>query len=102
MSEKPKRKFWQFSLTTALLLALLISWLLFMNLYSEPSKQEIHQQHYGWPFAAVQRNVVNGRTVRWYVEDANLYGDLAIALQIFLVVALISEWLIRRREARKA
>jgi hypothetical protein len=87
-TEKPKRSFWQFHLSTAVALMITAGCLL--------------------PFNIIRiRTALNQRPIASHVNGsqmspADLMGTAIVfsALVLFLI-AFVCEWLIRRREARK-
>ena len=104
----PKRKFWQFHLATAIGLMLLMAIILWLNL--RLSKLPVLFESWGdgnnshdifiavdargWPFY-FHREWIN----EWNIANAIIDGVIAITAATSLFV--VSEWLIRRREAKR-
>jgi hypothetical protein len=120
MREKAKRWFWQFHLSTAIAVSIVSAFLLLMNFQRREPKESLGTQ-YGWPLTAYR--AVPDHLIRLYPvwkeeakrfpQDKPLpdlpvwYQDAAamnavVAASILLVLFVSFEWLIRRREARKA
>ena len=53
----------------------------------------------GWPMGFREHPTWDSADVTW--SKTHLAEDMAVALAIIAAVALLSEWLIRRREGRK-
>jgi hypothetical protein len=144
-AEKPKHKFWQFQLSTALLSMLLAGWLLGAQFHQKfsyddtdwfPNEwlQRFGWIEQGWPFPLYQKRAIivssryRGYDAEWelckrlcndYVsvngigfatplypreKKVSLLGtilDFLVAALILVGVAVVYEWRIRRREARK-
>ena len=113
MSEppKPQRKFWQFHLSTMMLLSIVVAGLLYVfdhgPLYGEreDGKQVVigvyhadgaECKRYGWPIVCVA--TVSGKS---YWGTADVVFNAVSAFWILGTMAVFSEWLIRRRKARK-
>ena len=95
MNDKPKRRFWQIHLSTAVLMTLVAGFCLWFNIETSIDMDtDIISR--GWPNTA------------WLFIDGSSYffrkGILVnafYALSILFNVAFLSEYLIRRRESRK-
>jgi len=112
---KHKRKFWQFHLSTAILLSLTVGCLIWQNvswkllkirIYDLKDDYELfganapvteYQYGRGWPLMFQFRPVYFFQ--RWF--EPYLVCDIIIALGILFLIGLVSELLIRRREGRK-
>jgi hypothetical protein len=122
MSEKPKRKFWQFHLATAILSTFAAASLLFANL--SPNRKplwpdilpaDIYLHVYGWPMVAyidyipaLEHGIPIGgatsarlQTAEYGWNSHHLIIDILCSVAILFIASCLSEWLIRRREARK-
>jgi hypothetical protein len=109
-SDKPKRKFWQFHLSTAILVMIASGPLLWLN--CSPRRSKIFLAHWGDP---ARDYYADGFITGWpaplkAVEDDGTVDavspiapvtNMVAGVAILLSVGFISEWLIRRREARK-
>lgn len=128
MSEKPKRKFWQFHLLTAVLMTFVMAGILWIGVSSvrehtgaavggasHEIRMIILSRGFPWTahlekgWARGERSIASDefeyeRPESWQGQwcYAGLIGDIAVALSVVALVAVLSEWLIRRREARKA
>lgn len=123
----PQRSLLQLHLSTAVLLALGVGGLLLLNLQFSPGENmpdvlwqsstieniykrvkpnegsiSIGQQYgwVGWPITFRRLIDMNGETYTAMFYDS-LLMDCAVALNSIFLIAFISEWMIRRREARK-
>ena len=140
MSEPKKRRFWQFHLSTAVLLMFCAGLILYSNtngrlgyVWLASPSVSLGYVNYGWPICFLSgcyeveypkgyevserhhspnAGEVIGKRIRFgppfYLEDyypirwqTALAIDVAFAIAILVVVARISEWLIRNREGRK-
>ena len=133
MSEKPKRRFFQFHLLTTMLLMIISAVFLLLDVrwrsiederYPETifvlggdieapsSYSTLHWQGLGWPMifnsqtfwpeTEIVRPLSTIRTAIGRGFDPNkLEIDVLIALGLLFLTAVVSEFLIRRREARK-
>jgi hypothetical protein len=129
MSEKPKRKVWQFHLSTAVILMFAAGILMAVNYHActiPTEDNRIYFVAHGWPLVAYQdlhlhelldmsQDVVGGRSPRqaeaipfskicridigW--NRRGIVTNLFVAIVILITGVFASEWLIRRREARK-
>jgi hypothetical protein len=115
MSEaKPKRKFWQFHLSTAVLLILLAGGLLWLQLCDYLAQRQYAPlppgifASYGWPVLAYKfeynfydqgSSVVQESVHRW--KPLGVAVDALVALGVLVCAASFSEFLIRRREVRE-
>jgi hypothetical protein len=128
MSEaKPKGKFWQFHLLTLMLMTLATGPMLSMNLYdqlgrhvivggggspyedvSDNPKQRcwVWTAYQGWPMPVWEYYTVDGKSYGSYF--CRFFGPvIPVILNVMLIVAALfcvgffSEFLLRRREARK-
>jgi hypothetical protein len=116
MSEKPKRKFWQFHLSTALILTIAASIILLLNIRLRDTEELIDhgggqssiEQHYGWP-CTVYRSLPNYVLARSDVFDdlkskwsfTGLLINATLSTSVLAIVILVSESIIRHRETRK-
>ena len=122
-SEKPKRKFWQFHLSTAVALVIVAGGVAGANLTnSKPRRLSLGiQKQYGWPLVAHETNDLSilqpdcslssdecfkKFALEWSKSESRwnriaAFIDSLIAIGILVAVAFCSEFLIRRREARK-
>jgi hypothetical protein len=127
MSDKPKRKFWQFHVWTLLLTTFAIAGLFWLN-FRERVVCEIDEDEggnirltsidRGWPFRASFRTTnIEFRelgTGKWKSQRLPVAGiaqsganelsavlDAGVGSFSALLFAAISEWLIRRRDAHK-
>ena len=108
-----KRKFWQFHLSTAVLLMLVAGGLMFQNKiphrlncfsHDHPELPDV----FGWPFPVIWGDGdvwlrEESRQIPWSLK-APLLGvalDFGFALLVLAALAASCEHLIRRREARK-
>ena len=108
-AEKPKRKFWQFHLLTLVLIVLASGGMIAASLHAR--SMGILQVSYGWPLEAAGRKLGyeyagpppgvedHGLDLKWKITGA--LADFIIAVVLIMVVAVVSELLLRRREARK-
>jgi hypothetical protein len=128
MSEKPKGKFWQFHLLTLLLTMLAIGGLFWLNFRErvvsgidedEGGNIRVTSIDQGWPFRIWFRTAKlefhDSESGKWISQWMPVAGisqsgsdeffaviDLCIAVFGLILFVVLSEWLIRRREARKA
>jgi len=134
MSDKPRRRFFQIHLSTAIVLSFVAGGLLWANSspkhfhnpsYYPAELAEVEslaivaakpmRLDYGWPLVACQRYELadthpdkNGSYVNsplnWYVynhmSQLGLWVDICAAFAMLLVVALLSEFLIRRKSRK--
>ena len=127
-TEKPKRKFWQLHLSTAIIAMLVFSAFsclnfIPLNVYKYNLGQRVDNYVYGWPVEIVIRQYSNAvgdffffrvnfnyqRTgIYWLPYPASfpkalVFIGLNICVALFstLTAVFICEWLIRRREGRK-
>jgi hypothetical protein len=123
MSEtKPKLRFWQFHLSTAIILSIVAAVILFLNirmrqtdeLFEHDNGGSSIEDRCGWPFAIyrtipewlIQAEEADGQS-EWsqHIKDNWSYSAIAanllVGTTILFVVLVSCEWLIRRREARK-
>jgi hypothetical protein len=106
MSEagKPKRNFWQFHLFTATLLMFVCSGLLWANVstykfYVDSGFQA--DRAWGWPFPwLIWMDHPVGRDTESHLFLGSILNP-AVAVAILGIIAFVSEFIIRRREARK-
>jgi hypothetical protein len=128
-AEKPKRKFWQFHLSTAVILIIVAGGLIGVNLtermphFEDPEVnhelfllgEERIEHQYGWPMIAEEtvnpgilsyshiltsdKQVPPKTFCRW--EPTAIATNAAVALSILIAFGFCAEFLIRRREDRK-
>ena len=92
---KPKRRFWQFHLSTAVVMTIAAGFLLYGTL--QPSIYKFHGKDivtYGWPISYFYDD-----SSGWCVEA--LIIDVLACIIVLPLAAYMLEWLLRRREARK-
>ena len=104
---KARRKFWQFHLSTAVILSLTSGGMLLANLpmrlspVNPGSNVVVYER--GWPLN-IETGGDAGRGVlsheRWILDG--ILTNVVFAVGMFIVIAIGSEMLIRRREARKS
>jgi hypothetical protein len=121
--EKPKRKFWQFHLSTTVMSLLAVSVFMFANLHRVGIERIKFYQglgvwenttlkfnNLGWPLpfmrycTSVQEEPSASEVMNSTKKDfilRSLIADIVIGVLIALVVAIACEWLARRREGRK-
>ncbi len=112
MSTTPKRRFWQIHLSTALILMLTASALLWANLIphtydGKPDPDYISGKIYGWPVDAAWRITLYldwGRPdpdpFRLHLQRDTFEGvaiDAAVAILILAALTVTCEWRIRRQ-----
>ena len=114
INEKPKRIRLQLHLSTVVTLTLITGLLLLFQLDgrreviigggpgSGPSFDNVMSRPmYGWPLdAVIEEKYRSGRT-EFEFETSGMIIDGAASLILIVGTALVSEWLIRRSEARK-
>jgi hypothetical protein len=113
-SEKPKRKFWQFHLTTAFLIMMTASGFVWINCVREDDAWDYGDErylywHYGWPteIFCVQndwdfsRKKDGGKVVSTHIYLSGIVKNVTVLILALGILAFISEYLIRRREGRK-
>ena len=107
MSDAPKKRPWfQYHLSTAVVVMFVASGLLWANLSEAPggnlSDWGVTVHVYGWP-AKVYWVTADNTGAGFFWKERG-YGGLAIdagiALAILLTVAVLCEWAVRRRERR--
>lgn len=113
MSEKPKRRFWQLHLSTAVLLMLVAGGLLALNTKQSHCRLNAEWNAFvnGWPFVyrfeltdLAPENELESIPYLWdyeAIKTLNLILDVVIASVILVSVGSLCEWLIRRREANR-
>jgi hypothetical protein len=101
-AEKPRRWF-QFHLSTAIVLMFAASGLVWVNVVEYEFEPQIirelfsdgHMPVCGWPFMYWRKyNFVSGKTTEWIP----LLGNIAVAALILAAVATVCEMLIRRKK----
>ena len=113
---RPKRRWFQFHLSTAIVLMFMASWLVWLHIgeflvpHQGKSKRSSELTiFYGWPADAIAYTVVNKRTASGWLEVSRTvtFAPLKLAINIVLGLLLLSavaysiECLFRRRSARK-
>jgi hypothetical protein len=119
MSDKPKRKFWQFHLLTLVLMIMLAGTFVTLNIPREwglagvggPTERSWNSSNttVGWPLKVVYFKYQITDLTRNLVLDSrieirnpfSLVWNTGICLFLLVLAFGFSEWLIRRREARK-
>ena len=105
MTEPPRRKRFQFHLSTAIVMMFVAGGLMWANASPVDSVPIYHRYpgavDYGWPQTAVciDRLLVDQQwfeRVQW-----GIVTDIAVACALLFSVWFFCEWLIRRRAARK-
>ena len=98
MSEKPKRKFWQIHLSTAIILMLLAG--AFVGILTWYANAPISVDSHGQDWTESDRH---STAIQEMASRGFIITVLApVAIILFLTaVAIGCEWLIRRREGRK-
>ena len=114
MSEVPKRPFWQFHLSTAMVLVFLCAGISGVNFQERALISSTIQYPdiitgYGWPFVAIEIiNISNSgsplrpihvSSKRWIFTGIIL--DCMACISVLVSFGIILEWVIRRREGRK-
>ena len=105
MSDKPKRNFWQIHLGTLLVEVVVAGLLLYPNVCFRACDEVSVVR--GWPYAYGERPVnPKERWIDYWKIDPELrrlhfVADAAICIAILIACGVFSEWLPRRREARK-
>jgi hypothetical protein len=129
--EKPKRKFWQFRLLTAVAMMTVAAAMLILNtrkletaqLFDHGNGYSSIEDQYGWPFAVYRTipdwiaalNLAEYNSSKSKTDlpplsrrpdiDKLIYKNIVlnalVGLCLLLVVQFACEWLIRRREGRK-
>ena len=113
MVDKPKRRWFRFHLSTAILLSLTTGALMWANYVSvacdEPDtdypdyagiQHHVSSKRLGWPVVYTQL-YDNGHRLNELKTMVIPLINFAIAIAIIALVASLSEYTIRRREARK-
>jgi hypothetical protein len=117
MSEKPKRPWFRFHLLTAIVLVISSGGLIGLNTvlrFTEVSKPDIQEVRrveyhgYGWPLVTYVKSDVLGTGIdgKWREGKPNVIpiavlADGSATLALLVAITFLSEYLIRRREARK-
>ena len=105
VSEKPKRRFWQIHLSTAMALMIVLSIQFYLGIL--PRRQSKGMDHMlGWPFnasALYPKFNSAGQNIQWAFEFywGWLAMDVLINIGILLLVLLICERRNDRREAQR-
>ncbi len=100
MDETPKKRPWfQFHLSTAVVLMFVAAGLLWLNMRDTWSPWVIL---HGWPFVATERMVHfdNDFPFALHVKPLGLAANALFALVVLYLVAFLCEWRIRRKSAR--
>jgi hypothetical protein len=118
MDEHPKKRPWfwfQYHLSTALVLMLVVGGLMWANMGNQGTDwgraedldtrdiPHYAKHEYGWPLEFYSRCAMYLRdssdvVVQW--NKANLALDVLVAIALVYAVALLLEWRIRRKERR--
>ena len=107
MSDKPKRPWFRFHLLTAVLVTWSLAVSLLLNFSAEKltflGEKSGIEWHYGWPIRSFGvLTDLNGNRPYYYIRDYGyVAGDILAAFTMSVIVAFISESLIRRRESHK-
>ena len=103
MSDRPKRRWFQFHLSTALILMFstgIIIWLNVSRVMLQPRGWPCEMESFEWKRTyTVPAHRVTTLYVNWNV--IGLLNNIVIGCTILLLIAFVSEYLIRRREGRK-
>ena len=101
MTDKPKRKFWQFHLSTAVLMMFATGGVLLANHreYEFTPGSIMGERNYpktgsGWPFNIESSQILDFRS-------AYILFNVGTGVCIVIGLGVASEYLLRRREARK-
>ena len=117
MTNKPKRRFWQIHLSTAIVLMLLASGLLGLNVQPRNTHIEYsslpgrtHFVQFGWPLTLEYELQVHELGEHVEAQDEGMsfgiklwaaVSNCILGVIFLLFLAMLLEYLIRRREARK-
>jgi hypothetical protein len=105
MSDKPKRRFWQLHLSTAVLMMFIASGVVGANV----RRYELHIEEYplngyGWPFVLYWNTngyeTETGQPMHQF-DWVSLAANVCILIIILVSTGILFEWRICRREARK-
>ena len=109
--DKPKRKFWQFHLSTTVLMMLTASILSWCSFTGELQIRGPHGEAYayGWPVHLLRNDFIDEGEIEFTTDEWSQFQsiwsvvaiDTAVAIAIVSAVTVASEWLIRCRESRK-
>jgi hypothetical protein len=100
MTSRPKRPWFRFHLLTAVLMLLAAGGMMLLNAsrrlerFSFVVKPGHHRHEYGWPATAME---TFGDPYIWRASGVVI--DICVSVCVVMALALISESLIRRREA---
>ena len=106
MSDKPKRRCFRFRLLTLMLMTVAAGGMVQADVV--PTKIIVSGEksgvllRYGWPFVGLEIITNLSGSVETHYSNISFIGlDAVLTALVLAVVALVSESLIRRREARK-
>ena len=107
--ERPKRKFWQFHLSTAFLMMVTASGFTWANCVRDDIRSVYLEDrpygecYYGWPTAIlyVQTDLDKERVKTTTVYVDGIVKNVGILILALGIVVCLNEELIRRREARQ-
>jgi hypothetical protein len=114
--DKPKRRFWQFHLSTAILMTVAAGGLFGLNLTKHIGYRNVNMMPLGapesvyfsypyhgqgWPFAFWWTLLDDETGSKYAFTGWDLIADLSICVAILASIFFVSESIIRRREARK-
>lgn len=106
MSDKPKRAWFQIHLSTAIVLMFVAGGLMWAN--STVAMRFRYERVYGFPFPAIYSHPMEiGDSIdSLHVQPAGidwfcLAGNIFVGLYLLRLTAFLSEYIIRRRAARK-
>jgi hypothetical protein len=105
MKDKPKRRWFRFHLQTAVVMMIVSGGMLWLNISrSHDIKGGEESYRCGWPMTWYWTCLITDNVPPEYggfTEGKGLLVDVAIVLCVVSAVAVISELLLRRLEARK-
>jgi hypothetical protein len=102
MSDTPKKRPWfQFHLSTAVVLMFVAAGQLWMNL--GVFEGQLYQSRLGWPLKLYEQRVVSFRSTVTCIstfKGAHVVMDLFLAFAMLSFVGVLHEWFLRRRDHR--
>ena len=97
LSVRHKKNLWQIHLSTTVLCMFAAGVILWSNCHDWAPSPNYYWNEYGWPCTAYRVGPLDVR--QW--SSRQLFADIVVALLVVSIVTLVSEYLIRRREAKK-